>query len=90
MLPRIEQNSVQQFSALNAFKSARALPKQEESENVEVSRGTETTSAQTLLDRIDVNEVRECAKTVGEFNISDDDIKYGLLYGRSVIAEYIC
>ena len=44
MLPRIEQNSVQQFSALNAFKSARALPKQEESENVEVSRGTETTS----------------------------------------------
>ena len=67
MLPRIEQNSVQQFSALNAFKSA-----------------------QTLLDRIDVNEVRECAKTVGEFNISDDDIKYGLLYGRSVIAEYLC
>ncbi len=63
---------------------------QEESENVEVSRGTETTSAQTLLDRIDVNEVRECAKTVGEFNISDDDIKYGLLYGRSVIAEYLC
>lgn len=90
MLPRIEQNSVQQFSALIAFKSARALPKQEESENVEVSRGTETTSAQTLLDRIDVNEVRECAKTVGEFNISDDDIKYGLLYGRSVIAEYLC
>ena len=90
MLPRIEQNSVQQFSTLNAFKSARALPKQEESENVEVSRGTETTSAQTLLDRIDVNEVRECAKTVGEFNISDDDIKYGLLYGRSVIAEYLC
>ena len=64
--------------------------KQEETENVEVSRGTETTSAQTLLDRIDVNEVRECAKTVGEFNISDDDIKYGLLYGRSVIAEYLC
>ena len=90
MLPRIEQNSVQHFSSLNAFKSARTLPKQEETENVEVSRGTETTSAQTLLDRIDVNEVRECAKTVGEFNISDDDIKYGLLYGRSVIAEYLC
>ena len=90
MLPRIEQNSVQQFSALYAFKSARTLPKQEETENVEVSRGTETTSAQTLLDRIDVNEVRECAKTVGEFYISDDDIKYGLLYGRSVIAEYLC
>ena len=74
----------------NRTKFSTTVPRQEETENVEVSRGTETTSAQTLLDRIDVNEVRECAKTVGEFNISDDDIKYGLLYGRSVIAEYLC
>ena len=90
MLPRIEANSVQQFSALSAFKSNQNLPKKEDSEQMDVSRGTETTSAKNLLDRIDVNEVRECAKTVGEFNISDDDIKYGLLYGRSVIAEFLC
>lgn len=90
MLPRIESNSVQQFSALSAFKSNQNLPKKEDSEQIDVSRGTETTSAKTLLDRIDVNELRECAKTVGEFNISDDDIKYGLLYGRSVIAEFLC
>ena len=89
MLPRIETNSVQQFSALNAFKSNQNLQKPE-AENIEVSRGVNTSSTQTLLDRIDVNEVRECAKTVGEFNISDDDIKYGLLYGRSVIAEFLC
>ena len=90
MLPRIESNSVQQFSALSAFKSNQNLPKKEDSEQIDVSRGTETTSAKTLLDRIDVNELRKCAKTVGEFNISDDDIKYGLLYGRSVIAEFLC
>lgn len=90
MLPRIESNSVQQFSAISAFKSNQNLPKKEDSEQIDVSRGTETTSAKTLLDRIDVNELRECAKTVGEFNISDDDIKYGLLYGRSVIAEFLC
>ena len=91
MLPRIEQNTVQQFSSLSAFKSNKnILPKKEETEQVEVSRGTETSSAKSLLDRIDVNDVRECAKTVGEFNISDDDIKYGLLYGRSVIAEFLC
>ena len=90
MLPRIESNSVQQFSALSAFKSNKNLPKQEANNEVEVSRGTETASAKSLLDRIDVNDVRECAKTVGEFNISDDDIKYGLLYGRSVIAEFLC
>ncbi len=90
MLPRIESNSVQQFSALSAFRSNQNAVKKETSEQVEVSRGTETASAKSLLDRIDVNEVRECAKTVGEFNISDDDIKYGLLYGRSVIAEFLC
>ena len=92
MLPRIEQNSVQQFSALNAFRSAKNLPQkqQEETQEVEVSRGTETSSAKSLLSKINVDEIRECAKTVGEFNISDDDIKYGLLYGRSVIAEFIC
>ena len=87
MLPRIETNSVQQFSALNAFKSNQNVSKSD-TEQAEVSKGINTTSAKTLLDRIDVNEVRECAKTVGEFNISDDDIKYGLTYGRSVIADY--
>ena len=90
MLPRIESNSVQQFSALSAFKSNKNLPKQDSNGEVEVSRGTQTASAKSLLDRIDVNDVRECAKTVGEFNISDDDIKYGWLYGRSVIAEFLC
>ena len=89
MLPRIETNSVQQFSALNAFKSNQNVSKSD-TEQAEVSKGINTTSAKTLFDRIDVNEVRECAKTVGEFNISDDDIKYGLLYGRSVIAEFLC
>lgn len=84
-----QNNSVQQFSALNAFRSNQNLPKREE-EQVEVSKGVNTNSAKTLLDRIDVNELRQCAKAVGEFNISDDDIKYGLLYGRSVIAEYLC
>ena len=38
----------------------------------------------------DVSDIRKCAEFVGEFNISDDDIKYGLMYGRSVIAEYLC
>ncbi len=84
-----QNNSVQQFSALNAFRTNQTLPKHEE-EQVEVSKGVNTSSAKSLLDRIDVSELRECAKKVGEFNISDDDIKYGLLYGRSVIAEYLC
>lgn len=84
-------NSVQQFSALNAFKNNKTIKPQEEvQEKPDVASGTKTTSTPSLLERIDVEDVRKCAETVGEFNISDDDIKYGMLYGRSVIAEWLC
>ena len=84
-------NSVQQFSALNAFKSNKNLkPAEELQKEPETSSGTKTTSTPNLLDRIDVEDLRKCASYVGEFNISDDDIKYGMLYGRSVIAEWLC
>ena len=84
-------NAVQQFSALNSFKSNKVLkPAEELQENTGAVSGTKTTSTPSLLDKIDVNDVRKCAETVGEFNISDDDIKYGMLYGRSVIAEWLC
>ena len=84
-------NSVQQFSALNAFRGNRTVkPATEVQEKPEVASGIKTTSTPSLLDRIDVNELRKCAETVGEYDITDDDIKYGLLYGRSVIAEWLC
>ena len=88
---KTQTNSVQQFSALNAFKSNKNLkPAEEPQEAPSVLSGTKTSSAPSLLDRIDVNDVRKFASYVGEFNISDDDIKYGMLYGRSVIAEWLC
>lgn len=88
---KAQATPVQQFSALNAFRSNKNITKPAEEENQkETPEGTKTSSAKNLLDRIDVNDIRECAKTVGEYNITDDDIKYGLLYGRSVIAEWLC
>ena len=92
MLSSVNQNSsVNRFSAVNAFKTNKNVTKPEVQEKQEdVIQGTKTSTAKSLLDKIDVNEIKECAKYVGEFNISDDDIKYGLLYGRSVIAEYLC
>jgi hypothetical protein len=83
-------NSVQQFSALSAFRNNKTVKPAEEVGAKETASGTKTTSTPSLLDKIDVNEIRECAKTVGEFNITDEDIKYGLIYGRSVIAEWLC
>ena len=88
---KTQANSVQQFSAVNAFRNNKNLkPAEEIQDKQEVSSGVKTTSAPSLLDRIDVNDVRKCAQSVGEYNITDEDIKYGILYGRSVIAEWLC
>ena len=89
-----QNNNVQRFSAVNALRSsATQLNKPAENNQESV---IDTTSSATkvapkgLLERVDVADIRKCASFVGEFNISDDDIKYGLMYGRSVIAEYLC
>ncbi len=37
--------------------------------------------------KIDVEEIQKYASQMGE-NLSIDDINYGLMYGRSVIADY--
>ena len=88
-----QNNNVQRFSAVNALRTeAGRLNKPAESQNPiieETSDGIKS-APKSLLERIDVADVRKCAEFVGEFNISDDDIKYGLMYGRSVIAEYLC
>ena len=84
-------NSVQQFSAISAFRNNKTVkPAEEVEKNEVVNNGTKTTSTPSLLDRIDVDDVRKCAEKVGEFNITDEDIKYGMIYGRSVIAEWLC
>ncbi len=37
--------------------------------------------------KVNVDEIQKYASMVGE-NLSVDDINYGLMYGRSVIADY--
>ena len=37
---------------------------------------------------VDVDDIQKYAQMVGE-NVSVDDINYGIMYGRSVIADYI-
>ncbi len=38
--------------------------------------------------KIDVDDIQKYAKMVGE-SVSTEDINYGIMYGRSVIADYI-
>ena len=89
-----QNNSVQTFSAVNALRnSANQLNKPAEKELntvVENTSDSVKSAPKGLLERVDVSDIRKCAEYVGEFNISDEDIKYGLMYGRSVIAEFLC
>lgn len=79
-------SSIQLLQATNAFKSATAK-KQEQPEFVEeeisVPKETPTRFAQHNLD-----EIKEYAKMFGDDNLSNEDIKYGMFYGRSVIVDY--
>ena len=89
-----QSNNVQRFSAVNALRSeASRLNKSAENEqNSAIDKTSDGTKSapKSLLERVDVADIRKCAEFVGEFNITDEDIKYGLMYGRSVIAEYLC
>jgi hypothetical protein len=52
----------------------------------EIGEGTEINDF--ILNEKDIKEIKKYAQMAGEENLSDDDIKYGLSYGRSVIIEY--
>lgn len=95
MVSSVNSTNIQRFSAVNALKTSANFNKQniEEKENnfADISELNGTKAApKSLLERVDVSDIRKCAEYVGEYNITDEDIKYGLMYGRSVIAEYLC
>lgn len=78
-------NPIKMFNAVNAFKQAQA-PAQNDLMQ-EVSEGLDI-NENSILKNQDLDEIKQVAKTAGEENISDEDIKYGITYGRSVIADY--
>ena len=79
-------NPVQMFNAMSAFKSVQSP--QQAAAIPEFSDGIDVNEANILKNQ-DLEEIKEFAKTAGEENLSEDDIKYGITYGRSVIADYI-
>ena len=86
-------NNIQRFTAANAFRTNSTVtrPQAKEENTIADTTSSGTKSApKKLLDRVDVADIRRCAEYAGEYNITDDDIKYGLMYGRSVIAEWVC
>lgn len=79
-------NPVQMFNAVNAFKASDQI--QEKSNIDETSDGININDS-SILKTQNTEEIRQFAKIAGEENLSDEDIQYGLTYGRSVIADYM-
>lgn len=79
-------SAIQLLNAANAFRNA-SVPIQPQKPEPQVSEGIDIND-DTLLKSQNVEEIKKYAEMVGEANLSEDDIKYGLSYGRSVIVEY--
>lgn len=79
-------NPIQMLNAQNAFKSAQKIF-EPETKTEEISDGLNINDTD-LFKNQDLEEIRTMAKIVGEEDLSNDDIQYGLTYGRSVIADY--
>lgn len=73
--------------AANAFRSAQIQLEPQEVQQDLTSDGLDVKDELPLKD-INADEVRQYAKKMGDENLSDDDIKYGLFYGRSVLVNY--
>lgn len=82
-------SSLQMISALNAFGANKKIEEQSNIMDFDTSNGINLSDNDNLLQNIDTNDVRNFAQKIGEINLTDEDIKYGLTYGRSVIADYI-
>ena len=78
-------NPVQLLNAVNAFKSTSAI---QETQVPEISDGIEINGS-NILENQNVDEIKQLAQKAGENNLSNEDIQYGLTYGRSVIADYV-
>lgn len=84
--PMSNISAIQRFSAVNAFKNATVTKPQVEepftTDGIEINDDS-------ILKSQNVSEIRKFAQMAGEENLTEEDIKYGLSYGRSVIVEYL-
>ena len=81
-------NPISMIRASKAFSAAQKTLQQSLPVKEETSRGIDLKDTNELLINKNISEIKEFAKYVGENDLSTEDIKYGLKYGRSVIADY--
>ena len=81
-------SAIQLLNAANAFKNNSAAAKPIETQEPFTTDGTELND-NNILKGQNINEIKKYAELAGENNLTEEDIKYGLSYGRSVIVEYL-
>lgn len=94
MLGSVNSNSnvsaIQLLNAANAFKNTRVSTPIElnQKQEPQVSDGIDIND-DSILKSQNIDEIKKFAQMAGEDELSEEDIKYGLSYGRSVIVEYM-
>lgn len=78
-------NTVSFFNARNAFNKASA---QKQDINLQQNEVETNIIDNSILRNINIDEIKQYANSVGEVNLSEEDIKYGLRFGRSVLVDY--
>ena len=81
-------NLLNYISAKNAFQNINTNKKDDNSEINQNKEVQNTFDDKNMVSKINIQEVKSYASQMNE-NLTDDDIRYGLVYGRSVIADYI-
>ncbi len=86
-------NQIADTQALNrifynyAVKSAQNLQKQTPDITTDTKEDDVKLIQNDIFKGIDIDDIKKSAQSIGE-EITDEDIKYGLTYGRSVLADY--
>ena len=81
-------NPISMLNATKAFSVAQTPLRETLQIDDRTSNGIDLKDTQDLLVNKNISEIKEFAKCVGTNDLTVDDIKYGLKYGRSVIADY--
>ena len=86
-------NQIADTQALNrifynyAVKSAQNIQKTTPTQTLNTKEDDIKLAQDDIFKGIDIDDIKKSAQSIGE-EITDEDIKYGLTYGRSVLADY--
>ena len=77
-------NFINSFNAKNAFSQKAQISETQNKEKEDFELGHVSNS---ILNRLNINEVQKYATDLGCNTLSEDELKYGLVFGRSVLVN---